>query len=149
MSTGRMSTTDHCTALAKPLAQALLHHHHVNFQADQHQRREAFSRGLGRLLHSLHTQRLPDVDQTNRYTHTTSLCFNPNCAFSEITNIHVIASFIASIASAGVSIAGKRAVVVGRSKIVGAPMHDLLLWNHATVTTCHSKTANLAEEVLH
>lgn len=52
-----------------------------------------------------------------------------------------------SIAAAGVPIAGKRAVVVGRSKIVGAPMHDLLLWNHATVTTCHSKTADLTEEV--
>lgn len=47
----------------------------------------------------------------------------------------------------GVSVAGKRAVVIGRSKIVGAPMHDLLLWNHATVTTCHSKTADLASEV--
>lgn len=43
--------------------------------------------------------------------------------------------------------AGKKAVVIGRSKIVGAPMHDLLLWNHATVTTCHSKTADLAGEV--
>uniref|UniRef100_A0A8C2S9Z0 C-1-tetrahydrofolate synthase, cytoplasmic n=1 Tax=Capra hircus TaxID=9925 RepID=A0A8C2S9Z0_CAPHI len=41
----------------------------------------------------------------------------------------------------------QHAVVVGRSKIVGAPMHDLLLWNHATVTTCHSKTANLNEEI--
>lgn len=48
---------------------------------------------------------------------------------------------------AGVSVAGKRAVVIGRSKIVGAPMHDLLLWNHATVTTCHSKTADLPAEV--
>lgn len=48
---------------------------------------------------------------------------------------------------AGVSLAGKRAVVIGRSKIVGAPMHDLLLWNHATVTTCHSKTVELPEEV--
>ncbi|XP_044128100.1 C-1-tetrahydrofolate synthase, cytoplasmic [Bufo gargarizans] len=47
----------------------------------------------------------------------------------------------------GVQIAGKRAVVIGRSKIVGAPMHDLLLWNHATVTTCHSKTEALSEEV--
>ncbi|XP_039098059.1 C-1-tetrahydrofolate synthase, cytoplasmic [Hyaena hyaena] len=51
------------------------------------------------------------------------------------------------IKETGVQIAGRRAVVVGRSKIVGAPMHDLLLWNHATVTTCHSKTANLGEEV--
>ncbi|XP_025053713.1 C-1-tetrahydrofolate synthase, cytoplasmic isoform X2 [Alligator sinensis] len=51
------------------------------------------------------------------------------------------------IRQTGVQIAGKRAVVIGRSKIVGAPMHDLLLWNHATVTTCHSKTSALAEEV--
>ncbi|NWJ00505.1 C1TC protein, partial [Crypturellus undulatus] len=51
------------------------------------------------------------------------------------------------IRQTGVQVAGKRAVVVGRSKIVGAPMHDLLLWNHATVTTCHSKTSTLAEEV--
>ncbi|MCI4382812.1 hypothetical protein PGIGA_G00019100 [Pangasianodon gigas] len=51
------------------------------------------------------------------------------------------------IKQTGVSVAGKRAVVIGRSKIVGAPMHDLLLWNHATVTTCHSKTADLAAEV--
>ncbi|XP_034960390.1 C-1-tetrahydrofolate synthase, cytoplasmic isoform X1 [Zootoca vivipara] len=51
------------------------------------------------------------------------------------------------IRQTGVQVAGKRAVVIGRSKIVGAPMHDLLLWNHATVTTCHSKTASLAEEV--
>ncbi|XP_046903920.1 C-1-tetrahydrofolate synthase, cytoplasmic isoform X2 [Hypomesus transpacificus] len=51
------------------------------------------------------------------------------------------------IRQTGVSVAGKKAVVIGRSKIVGAPMHDLLLWNHATVTTCHSKTADLAAEV--
>uniref|UniRef100_A0A8B9ZJT9 C-1-tetrahydrofolate synthase, cytoplasmic n=1 Tax=Anas platyrhynchos TaxID=8839 RepID=A0A8B9ZJT9_ANAPL len=51
------------------------------------------------------------------------------------------------ISQTGIQVAGKRAVVIGRSKIVGAPMHDLLLWNHATVTTCHSKTSTLAEEV--
>lgn len=51
------------------------------------------------------------------------------------------------IKETGVQIAGRHAVVVGRSKIVGAPMHDLLLWNNATVTTCHSKTVNLNEEV--
>uniref|UniRef100_A0A3B3I8X4 Tetrahydrofolate dehydrogenase/cyclohydrolase catalytic domain-containing protein n=1 Tax=Oryzias latipes TaxID=8090 RepID=A0A3B3I8X4_ORYLA len=44
-------------------------------------------------------------------------------------------------------VTGKRAVVIDRSKIVGAPMHDLLLWNHATVTTCHSKTADLPGEM--
>uniref|UniRef100_A0A8I3ZZ26 C-1-tetrahydrofolate synthase, cytoplasmic n=1 Tax=Callithrix jacchus TaxID=9483 RepID=A0A8I3ZZ26_CALJA len=51
------------------------------------------------------------------------------------------------IKETGMQIAGRHAVVVGRSKIVGAPMRDLLLWNNATVTTCHSKTANLDEEV--
>ncbi|XP_071963605.1 C-1-tetrahydrofolate synthase, cytoplasmic-like isoform X1 [Antedon mediterranea] len=43
----------------------------------------------------------------------------------------------------GIDIQGKKAVVLGRSKIVGAPMHDLLLWNNATVTMCHSKTKDL------
>lgn len=43
----------------------------------------------------------------------------------------------------GVSIVGKRAVVVGRSKIVGMPMANLLTWNHATVTVCHSRTVDL------
>lgn len=41
--------------------------------------------------------------------------------------------------------AGKHAVVVGRSNIVGKPMADLLLQADATVTICHSKTKNLKE----
>ena len=41
--------------------------------------------------------------------------------------------------------AGKHAVVVGRSNIVGKPMALLLLQKDATVTICHSKTKNLAE----
>src|SRR5436853_100992 len=40
-------------------------------------------------------------------------------------------------------IAGKRAVVVGRSDIVGKPVAMLLLHEHATVTICHSKTSDL------
>ncbi|XP_064489530.1 C-1-tetrahydrofolate synthase, cytoplasmic-like [Ornithodoros turicata] len=47
------------------------------------------------------------------------------------------------IKRSGVTIAGSRAVVLGRSKIVGSPVSALLLWNHATVTTCHSKTKDL------
>lgn len=47
----------------------------------------------------------------------------------------------------GVKIEGKRAVVLGRSKIVGGPMRDLLIARNATVTTCHSRTQNIAEEV--
>ncbi len=45
-----------------------------------------------------------------------------------------------------ISVAGKRAVVVGRSNIVGKPMAMLLMNADATVTVCHSKTANLPEE---
>lgn len=45
----------------------------------------------------------------------------------------------------GVSIEGKRCVVVGRSNIVGKPMAMLLLHRNGTVTMCHSRTKNLAE----
>lgn len=49
------------------------------------------------------------------------------------------------IKSTGVGIEGKRAVVIGRSNIVGKPVAALLLENNATVTVCHSKTADLKE----
>ncbi len=42
-----------------------------------------------------------------------------------------------------IPLAGKRAVVVGRSDIVGKPVAMLLLHEHATVTICHSKTPDL------
>ena len=45
-----------------------------------------------------------------------------------------------------VPLAGARAVVVGRSNIVGKPVSLLLLAQHATVTICHSRTADLAAE---
>ncbi|MCZ8520638.1 MULTISPECIES: bifunctional methylenetetrahydrofolate dehydrogenase/methenyltetrahydrofolate cyclohydrolase FolD [Paenibacillus] len=45
----------------------------------------------------------------------------------------------------GVEIAGKHAVVIGRSNIVGKPMAMLLLREHATVTVCHSRTQNMEE----
>jgi len=44
-----------------------------------------------------------------------------------------------------IRIAGRHAVVIGRSDIVGKPMAMLLLHRDATVTICHSKTPNLAE----
>ena len=47
-----------------------------------------------------------------------------------------------------IDVAGKRAVVVGRSNIVGKPMAMLLLNADATVTVCHSKTENLKAECL-
>lgn len=45
----------------------------------------------------------------------------------------------------GTEIAGKHAVVVGRSNIVGKPVAVMLLQENATVTVCHSKTVNLKE----
>lgn len=50
---------------------------------------------------------------------------------------------IKMIESTGVAIEGKRAVVVGRSNIVGKPAALLLMHRHATVTVCHSKTRDL------
>ena len=46
-----------------------------------------------------------------------------------------------------IEIAGKRAVVIGRSNIVGKPMLQCLLLRDATVTVCHSKTKNLGDVV--
>lgn len=50
---------------------------------------------------------------------------------------------IQMIDSTGQDIAGKRAVVIGRSNIVGKPVAMLLLHRHATVTICHSRTKDL------
>lgn len=52
---------------------------------------------------------------------------------------------MALIDQVGIDPAGKRAVVVGRSNIVGKPMAALLLARHATVTLCHSRTPDLAD----
>ncbi|KAF2366646.1 Formate-tetrahydrofolate ligase FTHFS [Trinorchestia longiramus] len=49
------------------------------------------------------------------------------------------------IRRSGAKIEGATAVVLGRSKIVGTPMAELLKWHNATVTTCHSRTANLSD----
>ena len=53
---------------------------------------------------------------------------------------------IALLDEYGIDPAGKHCVVLGRSNIVGKPMAQLLLQRDATVTICHSKTPNLAEE---
>jgi methylenetetrahydrofolate dehydrogenase (NADP+) / methenyltetrahydrofolate cyclohydrolase len=49
------------------------------------------------------------------------------------------------IRSAGVDPAGKEAVIVGRSNLVGRPLFSLLLGANATVTVCHSRTRDLGE----
>jgi methylenetetrahydrofolate dehydrogenase (NADP+)/methenyltetrahydrofolate cyclohydrolase len=51
------------------------------------------------------------------------------------------------LAAAGCDPKGKRALVVGRSNIVGKPMAMMLVEAHATVTIAHSRTRDLAEEV--
>jgi len=53
------------------------------------------------------------------------------------------AGIMVMLERAGVTPAGKRAVVIGRSNIVGKPMSLLLLQRDATVTICHSKTREL------
>lgn len=55
------------------------------------------------------------------------------------------AGCIRMIESTGMEIAGKHAVVIGRSNIVGKPAAMLLLAKNATVTICHSRTQNLKE----
>lgn len=54
------------------------------------------------------------------------------------------AGIIELIKRTGISLAGKHAVVVGRSNIVGKPVAMLLLQEHATVSICHSRTPDLA-----
>jgi methylenetetrahydrofolate dehydrogenase (NADP+)/methenyltetrahydrofolate cyclohydrolase/formyltetrahydrofolate synthetase len=51
------------------------------------------------------------------------------------------------IKKTGVQISGANAVIMGRSKIVGSPMAQLLLWNQATVTILHSRSKNIPEIV--
>lgn len=55
------------------------------------------------------------------------------------------AGVIELIKRTGMEMAGKHAVVIGRSNIVGKPVSLLLQRENATVTMCHSRTANMAE----
>jgi methylenetetrahydrofolate dehydrogenase (NADP+)/methenyltetrahydrofolate cyclohydrolase len=55
------------------------------------------------------------------------------------------AGVIEMLDRAGIEIQGKRAVVIGRSDIVGKPMAMLLLHRNATVTICHSRTRDLPD----
>jgi methylenetetrahydrofolate dehydrogenase (NADP+)/methenyltetrahydrofolate cyclohydrolase len=55
------------------------------------------------------------------------------------------AGIVQLLKRSNIPIAGRDAVVVGRSDIVGKPMAMMLLHEHATVTICHSRTSNLAE----
>ena len=52
---------------------------------------------------------------------------------------------MALLAEYKINVAGKKAVVIGRSNIVGKPMAQILMAHNATVTVCHSQTPNIAE----
>jgi methylenetetrahydrofolate dehydrogenase (NADP+)/methenyltetrahydrofolate cyclohydrolase len=55
---------------------------------------------------------------------------------------------MALLAEYDIELKGAKAVVIGRSDIVGKPVAHLLLQSHATVTICHSRTRDLARETL-
>ena len=57
------------------------------------------------------------------------------------------AGIIDLLESTGETLAGKKAVIIGRSNIVGKPVSIMLLEKNTTVTICHSKTKNLEKEV--
>jgi len=69
-----------------------------------------------------------------------SLCLKEDCLVACTPN-----GVMKMLEREGVETKGKNAVVIGRSNIVGKPMAMLLLNADATVTVCHSKTANLKE----
>lgn len=57
------------------------------------------------------------------------------------------AGVMALLAKYDIDVAGKKAVVIGRSNIVGKPVALMLLQANATVSICHSRTAHIADEV--
>lgn len=81
----------------------------------------------------------PDKDADGFHPYNLGRLVEGSPAFEACTPKGVIKM----IESAGMSIEGKRAVVVGRSNIVGKPLALMLLHRHATVTVCHSRTRDL------
>ncbi len=79
--------------------------------------------------------------------------FNPyNIGLLNIGNPHFIPCTPLGIMKLfeyyNIDLEGKKAVIIGRSNVVGKPMAECLLNKNATVTVCHSKTKNLKEELL-
>lgn len=91
-----------------------------------------------RVLHSI----LPRKDADGFHPHNAGLLMANQPAPRACTP----AGVMEILQRSNIPVAGQRAVVVGRSDIVGKPMAMLLLHAHATVTICHSRTVNLEEE---
>lgn len=77
-------------------------------------------------------------------------CFHPENYGKMVQGIATVkpctpAGIIELLKRYDIGISGKKAVVLGRSNIVGKPVAELLLQENATVTICHSKTQNLAK----
>ena len=83
----------------------------------------------------------PDKDVDGFHAMNSGRLMNGQPGFVPCTPLGVIKLLEAY----GIDPAGKHAVVIGRSNIVGKPMAMLLLRANATVTICHSRTQNLAE----
>ena len=81
----------------------------------------------------------PDKDADGFHPYNFGRLVEGNPVFEACTPKGVIKM----IESIGVGIEGKRAVVLGRSNIVGKPLALMLLQRNATVTICHSKTKDL------
>ncbi|MDR2090853.1 MAG: bifunctional methylenetetrahydrofolate dehydrogenase/methenyltetrahydrofolate cyclohydrolase FolD [Clostridiales bacterium] len=82
-----------------------------------------------------------DVDGLSAYQQGLLLQGNPDLISCTPNGV------IELLKSANIEIAGKNAVVIGRSNMVGKPMAMLLLRENATVTICHSKTKDLKNTV--
>jgi len=82
----------------------------------------------------------PAKDVDCFHPHNTGLLVQGRPRFAPATP----AGIIELLERRNIDIAGKHAVIVGRSDIVGKPMAMLLLHRHATVTICHSRTPDLA-----
>jgi methylenetetrahydrofolate dehydrogenase (NADP+)/methenyltetrahydrofolate cyclohydrolase len=82
----------------------------------------------------------PAKDVDCFHPHNTGLLMQGRPRFAPATP----AGIIELLERSEIEIAGKNAVIIGRSDIVGKPMAMLLLHRHATVTICHSRTPDLA-----
>lgn len=127
------STTDEVLAEidrlnADPDVQGILLQHPVSAQVDE---RRCFDR----------ISMLKDVDGVT--SHGFGRMALGEAAFGPATPTGIMRL----LAHYGIELAGKRAVVVGRSAILGKPMALMLSNGNATVTLCHSKTVNLEAEV--
>jgi methylenetetrahydrofolate dehydrogenase (NADP+) / methenyltetrahydrofolate cyclohydrolase len=85
----------------------------------------------------------PDKDVDGLHAHSLGLLAQGRPSFVACTP----KGCMRLLEEAGVDLVGKRAVVVGRSNLVGKPMAMLLTNAHATVTLCHSRTRDLPGEV--